>query len=201
MDLEYSMLGYNFLDNGIQLHKGYYNELGEVNCGGGIEEQWLYNQAVGNKVYSLPWRLLEISDSYGENMTLETNLLMELNEKNILVLVDRGLENEYLRSVVKEKLSDIFVDSYIEPQNPFEDNDILQDSDIILMFETNYGKSPNVASLFKGLETSDEEYLNVKMVNGQLLSYLKANNREKIIKYLKRFKASDFLKEGYTKLK
>lgn len=57
--------------------------------------------------------------------------------------------------------------------------------------------APQMQAVFKGMDTGDKNFLHVKIVNGKLLIYLKAESAQKLEQFVRQLDVSDFYTEQY----
>lgn len=149
------------------------------------------------------YNLIDINDAYGIHINDNPNgkkIINSINsEENKNKYQNANLfavkDNELLKLLEKK--------TYVMDCADWafcSDKEIKSYKMIALFDDSSLKFSDYMSELFKDMGGNDKNFLNVKVKDGRLLIYLKAEDNQKLKRYIQKLDESDLFTEGYTKL-
>lgn len=192
--VENNSVGFNYLTVEPIINLGYINDNSEFDRQT-ILSKTLNGEVIPNSV--LPYQLINISDKYGVNYKTTKNVNF-INKKSNMLDKTQFNKNDFMSGddnilkILKQKTLIDWCGGTGITQEQINDRNMLAIFD-----DGTMDIAPLIKDTFKDMFTQDKNYLNVKIVNGKLLVYLKAENEQKLEDYINQIDESDLYTEQY----
>lgn len=193
---EYTNLNYNYFKTSIPIHQNTMFDVSEYD-----KYELYYSGKRPTPTpggFSMPYSLVSISDLYGVHYKETGNYKMlvkqEAASKNkILFKKNVFIASDNVLKIVGQKT---WMD-WCAGGPGFKNNDIIDRNMFVIFNDGTMNFSNDMSGLYKDMDTGDKNFLNVKIVNGKLLVYLKAENEQLLENYIKQIDESDLYIEQY----